>query len=385
MRFKQNAGSSLRSDGLVRRKVGSSYETAYAPNIGPTSGSDGSPSQHQFWRYSLNPYFDIAESNYFNNINEFSFSTENSNPGSHGRYAAGLGVCNIYMRSGNPDGLSDCLIKPKFELNVVANGSARYRSRVLVTNSNPFVINARYFRLIIDAIRGFAFDAYVQLSEFSMLGRNNIEINGTYSNIVGSSPGSEGPSNLGDENLNTKWLNFEGDGSIVQIDFGTNVNVAGYRMATANDSDNRDPISWRVQSSSNGSTWTTIAQVQNFATPTARQVYFTEDQFSLVPTLLTGFWANTFSGGANLPEGGAKPSGLQTSWGPPVNFSRTVSLNTSGQPRTTWNASTNEYIWDYVLPFGNTFIRPIIKLQNKSFLGTEQSMQISEWEVSRTA
>lgn len=383
--IQRKSGSSLTSDPTyIYRNNSGTWNISYGQNVGPSTGADALPAPHPFWFYSLNPNFNVNESNYFNDVSEYCFSTESSNPNSHGRYAAGIGSCTMYLRQGQSDGLSDCILKPKFELNVVANGSARYRTRVVVTNRTPSHTNARYFRLIIDAIRGGGGDSYVQLSEFSMLGLNSSEINGTYTNTSGSSPGSEGPSNLGDENTSTKWLNFNGVGSGVQIDFGSNVNVFGYRMATANDATYRDPVSWRVQSSTNGSTWTTIAQVTNYGTPTNRNVYFTADQFSLVPTILSGFWANTFEGGANLVPGQSKPSGLQTSWGPPINFTRTTNVTTGGQPQTTWDSATKVYTWDYSPPAGNTFLRPIIKIENKSFLGSEQTVVISEWTVSRT-
>ena len=383
--IRRKSGSSLVADSYIYRNNSGSWNIAYGPNIGPTAGSDSLPIPHPFWQYSLNPYFNINESNYFNNTNEFSFSTETSNPNSHGRYAAGLSACTIYLRQGQSDGLSDCIIKPKFELNVVANGTARYRTSLIVNSRNPNHPSGRYFRLTINAIRGGGGDSYVQLSEFSMLGLNGAELNGTYTNVNGSSPSGEGPSNLGDENTSTKWLNFTGAGSIVQIDMGATRNVFGYRLATANDSDYRDPVSWTLQSSNDGATWTTIASVSNFITPRARLTYFTPDQFSLVPTILSGFWFNTYSGGANLIPGESKPLGLGTSWGPPVNFTRTTNLTTSHQPQTTWNTATRVYTWDVTLEAGNTFLRPIIKIENKSFLGSEQSITISNWLVRRTA
>jgi hypothetical protein len=384
--IRRKSGSSITSDPTyIYWNNGGAWNIKYGQNAPPTTGSDALPQPHPFWFYSLNPTFNANEGNYFNDINEYCFSTESSNPSSHGRYAAGIGACTIYLRQGQSDGLSDCLIKPKFELNVIANGTARYRTKVTVSSRNPTHPSGRFFRLTINAIRGGGGDSYVQLSEFSMLGLNGAELNGTYTNVNGSSPGTEGPTNLGDENTSTKWLNFTGTGSIVQIDMGSTVNVFGYRLATANDANHRDPVSWTLESSNNGATWTTIASVSNFGTPTARFTYFTADQFSLVPTILSGFWFNTYSGGANLIPGQSKPSGLGTSWGPPANFSRTTNITTSGQPQTTWDATTKVYTWDVTLAAGNTFLRPIIKIENKSFLGTEQSITISDWLVSRTA
>lgn len=393
------SGGSLVSGNSVYWNNGGVWNYCYGKNVSPTSGSEALPAPHPFWQYSLNPAFDITESNYFTGHDgeaEYSFSTETSNPADpsyspkgHGRYAAGkiggVGACTVYMRLGQTNGLSDCLIKPKFELNAV--GGARYRTRVTVSGRSPSTfpaLTARYFRLIVDAIRGGGGDSYVQLSEFVMTGQNFASLTGyTYTNGNGSSPGTEGPANAGDGNTATKWLNFTGAGSILRIDFGSTITVAGYRIATANDSSYRDPISWRVQSSNDNVNWTTIASVSGFDTTQDRNTYITPDQFSLLPTLLSGFWSNTFSGGANLVPGGPKPSGLQTSWGPPVNYTRTANLSDAGQTPLVWDVTNKVYTWDWTIPAGHTFLRPIIKIENKSFLGTENSLTFGDWWVYR--
>jgi hypothetical protein len=408
--IQRKSGSSLTAGNYVYWNNSGVWNIAYGNNKSPTSGSHALPAPHPFWQYSLNPTFNITESNYFTGHDgtaEYSFSTESSNPADsdptyspkgHGRYAAGIvagsGACTVYLRQGQGNGLSDCILKPKFELNAV--GGAKYRTKVTVSARNPATptgLTARFFRLVVDAIRGGGGDSYVQLSGFTMIGQNFANLSGgTYTNTNGSSPGAEGPANAGDLNADgtvntgTKWLNFTGAGSILRIDFGAPVTVAGYRLYTANDSDYRDPISWKIQSSNDGSNWTTIASISNYGTTTNRNSEFTADQFSLLPTLLSGFWGNTFSGGANLVPGQSKPAGLQTSWGPAVNYTRTTNLSDTRVPAQTplvWDQSTKVYTWDWTIPSDNIVIRPIIKIENKSFLGTEQSFTFSDWWVYR--
>lgn len=403
--FLRKSGTNLVSSGeTLQWNNNGTWTICYGNNVSPTSGTSANPVQHPFWRYSQNPSFNITESNYFTGHDgeaEYSFSTESSNPAEfgwapkgHGRYAAGpvgpgSGACTVYLRQGQSNGLSDCILKSKIELNIVSG--AKYRTKVTVSSrnpSNPTALTARYFRLVVDAIRGGGSDSYVQLSGFTMTGQNFANLSGgTYTNTVGSSPANEGPANAGDLtsgniNTSTKWLNFTGVGSILRIDFGTAVTVAGYRLATANDADYRDPTSWRIQSSNDGSNWTTIASVSGYGPP-ARNTEYTADQFSLVPTLLSGFWSNTFSGGANLVPGEAKPANLATSWGPPVNFTRTTSLTDVNQTMPVWDVNTKVYTWDWSVPSGHTFLRPIIKIENKSFLGTEQNLTFADWLVSR--
>ena len=52
--------------------------------------------------------------------------------------------------------------------------------------------------------------------------------------------------------------------------------VDGYRWATANDADERDPVGWRVDGSHDGVNWITLDEHSNYPTPTARNAYLSD-------------------------------------------------------------------------------------------------------------
>lgn len=71
------------------------------------------------------------------------------------------------------------------------------------------------------------------------------------------SPAGEAYTNLIDNNLNTKYLTFNASGWI-QYQAPSSYVVKSYSISSANDFPERDPLSWTLQGSNNGSTWTTI-------------------------------------------------------------------------------------------------------------------------------
>jgi hypothetical protein len=125
----------------------------------------------------------------------------------------------------------------------------------------------------------------VQASEFVFqLGGIDQSMAGvTVTNPSGSNPVGEEPSKLVDGLLTTKGLD---------LNFVTNLNVTnfifqfssaksfnGYRWATANDEEGRDPKSWTIAGSNNGSTWTTLHTVTNFSATATRQTYQTAQTY----------------------------------------------------------------------------------------------------------
>ena len=124
----------------------------------------------------------------------------------------------------------------------------------------------------------------VQASEFVF------QINGvdqsmagvTVTNPSGSNPSGETPSNLVDNNLTTKVvdINFVTNGlSNFIFQFGSAKSFNGYRWATANDFESRDPKSWTIAGSNNGTTWTTLSTVSNFTATVARDTYQTPQTY----------------------------------------------------------------------------------------------------------
>jgi len=385
--IKNNAGT-WDYQTTVRRKNGSAWDINWHRN---SSSFATINNVHPFWLYSMNPYFNISENNYYglNGELEITYDTGLSNPNSSGRYTSGLGVGTIYATQKSSANACDCILKSKFPLNIVAG--SKYRSKIVINSRTPSnetfgILPARYYRLLIDKVRDGAAANSVQLSEFRLFDINGNTLSATYSSTGGNSPSGEDPTKAGDGLLTTKWLDFNETSAILNITFASNTAIAGYRWATANDATERDPVSWRLQASTNNSTWTTIATVTDWATSTTRQNW--EPDFFLQPTILTGYWSSDTYDGADF-----KGSGAVSVWGPRVDFGRTTSLSTSG----TWNWGTgNTGVWsldyfvttktlsyDTTFPSSHTWIRPIIKIESQSTNAVPVNYQLASWEIIR--
>ena len=75
-----------------------------------------------------------------------------------------------------------------------------------------------------------------------------------------NSPSNEGPSNAFDNNPYTKYLNFDKKNAGVTVQLNTGRVITGFTVTTANDFSGRDPTSYKLYGSNDGSTWTLIKQ-----------------------------------------------------------------------------------------------------------------------------
>lgn len=75
-----------------------------------------------------------------------------------------------------------------------------------------------------------------------------------------NSPSNEGPLNAFDNNVGTKYLNFDKKNAGVTVQLNTGRAVTGFTVTTANDFSGRDPTSYKLYGSNDGSTWTLIKQ-----------------------------------------------------------------------------------------------------------------------------
>ena len=75
-----------------------------------------------------------------------------------------------------------------------------------------------------------------------------------------NSPGSEGPNNAFDNNTGTKYLNFDKKNAGVTVQLNTGRVVTGFTVTTANDFSGRDPTSYKLYGSNDGSTWTLVKE-----------------------------------------------------------------------------------------------------------------------------
>jgi len=118
----------------------------------------------------------------------------------------------------------------------------------------------------------------VQASEFvfQVTGSDASMAGVTVTNPNGNNPVGEGPSNLVDGTTTAKALdlNFVTNGfTDFVFQFSTPKRFDGYRWATANDEEGRDPKSWTIAGSNNGTTWETLHTVSGFNATATRQTY----------------------------------------------------------------------------------------------------------------
>ena len=75
-----------------------------------------------------------------------------------------------------------------------------------------------------------------------------------------NSPSNEGPNSAFDNNPNTKYLNFDKKNAGVTVQLNAGRIVTGFTVTTANDFSGRDPTSYKLYGSNDGSTWVLIKQ-----------------------------------------------------------------------------------------------------------------------------
>lgn len=146
----------------------------------------------------------------------------------------------------------------------------------------------QYFRWTPTKLRNDATANSIQMSELQFyLAGSQVPWNGaTVTNPGGSTPAGEIPAYVKDGLTSTKWLDFNKKGLVFAFTAATTVDA--YRFATANDSTERDPVSWTLEGSDDQITWTLIDVVKNNPTTTNRLSYqsFTLPA-SLIPEILS--------------------------------------------------------------------------------------------------
>ncbi len=134
-----------------------------------------------------------------------------------------------------------------------------------------------YYRWRITNVRDFATANSVQASEFVFQNAgSDTRPTATVTNPGGSNPAGETPDKLYDNSTATKALDFNIKSlnySIFLYTFSTAQKFTGYRWATANDSTERDPITWTVEGSNDNSNWTVLHTVTNYAPTATRNTY----------------------------------------------------------------------------------------------------------------
>ena len=166
--------------------------------------------------------------------------------------------------------------------------STRYFVRPYITNAlgtyygNQQIVNTtastnttayRYYMWNIESIRtNPSAGGAVQVAEFNFITSGVTE---SWAGVSVTARGenaasSEDISKLIDGFTSTKWLDFSNSGTPitwVKFDFGAGNAKAfnGYKWYTANDEDSRDPVSWTLQGSNDGTNWTTLDSRTNYS------------------------------------------------------------------------------------------------------------------------
>lgn len=124
----------------------------------------------------------------------------------------------------------------------------------------------------------------VQISEFQILVSGVRQSTATAYGFGINSPGGEAPTQANDNSLSTKWLNFNKTSGYLYLVFPTAIIATGYRIGTAGDAIERDPVSWAVYGSNNSqatiaagtATWMLIDTKTDYAVTTTRSTYLTD-------------------------------------------------------------------------------------------------------------
>jgi len=147
----------------------------------------------------------------------------------------------------------------------------------------------RYYKFTPTNLKNNGIANSVQISELLLL-YNGVRVDystATATNPGGSTPSGETPSRCIDNNLNTKWLDFNKCSLI--IDFGKNTLVNSYTFVTANDSPERDPISWQFYGSSDNINFDLLDTKNNYPTTDARLTYLPYFPLIINFSLITNF------------------------------------------------------------------------------------------------
>ncbi|MBK1881861.1 discoidin domain-containing protein [Luteolibacter pohnpeiensis] len=148
-------------------------------------------------------------------------------------------------------------------------------SKVTVRTVVGGTLNYRYYRFVPDKIRSLALVSQIQMSEFQLYTPSEYLFPVAVESLTGgSTPAAEVPANLKDNDVSTKWLDYNRIGFLV--DMGENPPSAnGYSIGTANDNAPRDPVRWYIEGSDNKTDWVLVDNVTgfDFNTPLERKAY----------------------------------------------------------------------------------------------------------------
>ncbi len=163
----------------------------------------------------------------------------------------------------------------------VANGAGNTMAmrRVEVRERTPATY--RYFRFTPTGLRNDQTSNSVQIAEFDLY-REGEEVDGAAATNPGRDgvAGEEAPMAV-DNDTDTKW-NDHNKGSLI-LTYPAPVTVDGYGFTTANDHAERDPVSWILEGSENGTAWTLLDSVQDYPVTPERYIATPDIPLPLLP------------------------------------------------------------------------------------------------------
>jgi uncharacterized protein YjdB len=162
------------------------------------------------------------------------------------------------------------------------------------TNTTGDALRFRYYNLVVTKVQGGRYGT-IQFSEFDILDESLIEVNGLY--VYEGGPegyGGENWENAADGNVFTKYCAYFPGNAYFLFDAGGEVDAHGYRIYTANDTQDcpeRNPCSWKLYGSNtqlydpNDEGWTLIDEREDDWTMEATN--YTPYDFFIAHTLKT--------------------------------------------------------------------------------------------------
>jgi hypothetical protein len=153
-----------------------------------------------------------------------------------------------------PDGADTAYV-----LTAIRDGKPPQSRTVTVRTVEGGAASYRYVRFTPLKLRDNPMANSVQLAEFAFSGVGGPVTVAAVTNPGGDNPNNEIPSSVIDGQSGTKWLDLNKGGLI--FDFGSTQSFDSYRLTTAGDATERDPVRWILEGSSDAITW---ALIENF-------------------------------------------------------------------------------------------------------------------------
>jgi hypothetical protein len=230
---------------------------------------------------------------------------------------------------------------------------ATYRTDCEVCPELPIDENGyRYYKWEITDTK--TTDYYTQSSEFVFT------INGTnqvMSGVTMSNPGAmnliddvEGANKIIDGDLNTKWLDSissqYGSKATLIFDFGEQKIFTGYKWATGNDYEERDPKNWKVFGSNDNVNYTTLSTVSGYTSTSDRNTFNIEMDFDYAftpptPTPTPTSTPSPTPTSTPTPTPTSTPTPTQS----PLDFTFTAECDPQGTNITNFSGGSGQ--WEY--------------------------------------